>query len=768
MVDQYNENQYDDDLTVGAGEYEYDHTDVVDLFEFSNREESPTSRLKSLILSIDWEITDEVLVEFNEELVYLQGIWGDEKINLIYVQALQKVSKYIYRHKASAHPNAIKLLLKFYYNLEKIVSSLDLSGKQKKEILLEDVKSFEVLKRQIAHQVQDRILYDTEDENQNLIDPQVDENELVNLKATILGIDWEITEDDLNILRQEAVHLEKQYADSRPRLILLQGIGTLGAYIKVHKSDANGDAFKLLRLFFESLEKMVVTPMTLEEEKAILFPVVEKFNSFKALINQTISSADVQEKEEEEDDEDVAIPEDGQDFQPALADFGEGESRGFQEEEEARELGAEGQIDVSSHIDDFFGAGPEDVAQEDVRERPHSADGEGIIPGVDVGFDDEDLDDDDSDDVQPALTGDVVEDEFKTSRPAPYVDKDLALQGVDVETEADDESDEEALPLEESGLFAPALGDSGQASAFSAQALSDPPTEGSVDEKLQETLDGFFVEEEPTAETTVDIADDEQITYEEDVVVEAVDELVDEVTDKAEGVAEAIEGVVAEGVEEAIEEDVDEVAVEGFEDAADEITEEVVAEEVVDDVGDVAEERVDDISTEADTSLDVLPGLEKGIEEPEVVSEINEVEIDDKDSEIVEEEVVFELVDEIPFDVSSDPVLAIGQYIDFVSRKFDEKIVHRLGSEIIQLQRDWESKTLELSFLQLLATVTQHLDRYQFESDEGAYELLQSNYAALGMLEERTLEQNQERLFGEISKVLKWQQDLLFQQTMPR
>ena len=124
MVDQYNENQYDDDLTVGSGEYdeyEYDHTDVVDLFEFSNREESPTSRLKTLILSIDWEITDEVLMEFNEELIYLEGMWSGEKINLVYVQALQNISKYIYQRKANSHPNAIKLLLNLQFSISKSI-----------------------------------------------------------------------------------------------------------------------------------------------------------------------------------------------------------------------------------------------------------------------------------------------------------------------------------------------------------------------------------------------------------------------------------------------------------------------------------------------------------------------------------------------------------------------------------------------------------------------------------------------------------------------
>ena len=115
MVKQYTENQYDDDLTVGTDDYDDSYyTGSVDLFEFSNDEDSPISRLKSLILSIDWEITDEVLMQFNEELVDLKDIWAGKKINLIYVQALEKISKYIYQKKADSHPSAIKLLLKNY------------------------------------------------------------------------------------------------------------------------------------------------------------------------------------------------------------------------------------------------------------------------------------------------------------------------------------------------------------------------------------------------------------------------------------------------------------------------------------------------------------------------------------------------------------------------------------------------------------------------------------------------------------------------------
>ncbi len=148
---QYTEKQYDDDLTVGADEYDDSfQTESVDLFEFPSNDESPIARLKSLVLSIDWEITDDVLRQFNEELVDLKDVWANEKIYLVYVQALEKISKYIYQEKADSNPNAIKLLLTFFYNLEKMVSTEFMTEEEKRKIVLEDVKKFEMLKKQIS------------------------------------------------------------------------------------------------------------------------------------------------------------------------------------------------------------------------------------------------------------------------------------------------------------------------------------------------------------------------------------------------------------------------------------------------------------------------------------------------------------------------------------------------------------------------------------------------------------------------------------------
>ena len=446
MVKQYTENQYDDDLTLGNDEYDDSYyTDADDLFEFSTDDESPISRLKSLVLSIDWEITDEVLLQFNEELLDLKSIWADETINLVYVQALEKISKYIFQNKADSHPNAIKLLLTFYYNLEKIVSSVDLSDEQRKTILMEDVRKFETLKRQIKQRSTSAPLSQEPEKAKQKKEVQTiaSEDHLLRLKAIVLGIDWEITDQDLNDLRREVTRLEEKFSESRPKLILLQGIGTLAAYIKLKKSNAHPDAFKVMQLFYESLETIVHKSMGFEAEKSILLPAVEKFNAFKALLGPTIAPESLAKKDEEtHDGYDSSDGAGG--FSPALSDVPAEEAVGFQAEQEALALGLKDPGGVSSHIEDFFGSqgdvlssAPKDAIQPETVEERFEVVGfgeEATVPveknialqGVDVGNDDEeepdsevastkkdifapvDLDEDDAEETQRVSPVDAV------------------------------------------------------------------------------------------------------------------------------------------------------------------------------------------------------------------------------------------------------------------------------------------------------------------------------------------------------------------------
>lgn len=589
-MEQYTENQYDDDLTIGNEEYDDSYyTGAEDLFAVSPDEESPISRLKSLILSIDWEITDEVLLLFNEELVSLRDTWAGDKINLIYVQALEKISKYIYYKKADSHPSAIKLLLTLYHNLEKIVTSENWSEDQKKELLFEDVKRYEQLK---VHIKKDGLTAAVEDRFGEVVqnEPTQSGEELRNLKAIVLGIDWEITDEDLNALREEVVKLEGMYAGNKPRLILLQGIGTLGAYIKLRKSDAHAEAFKVLHLFCSSLEKIVESPLSLQEEKEILFPAVEKFNSFKTLIGSTITPDAIAKKQgeiKESTADTVQSPAGG--ITPAFADIPEDEVKGFQPDEEAHALGYESPEDVVSHVADFFPDETGDAEEAIVSDEPAGilvdsvdemsvVDPEVALQGVNVEEDDDDdeialtgedpagttppvaaLQDFESEQTEIAVEEAVIDPvaavevaepdteqthedvanlDLSTETPeVESIDAETALQGVDVETEADDDSDEEGLPKID-GELAPALSAEpiiGETDLEDEKVDEDPDAE----EDIEGVLANFFGEEEVEAPGIAAQEFDESL---DEISLEADEPTLSPPTTPAEEMAEAAFG----------------------------------------------------------------------------------------------------------------------------------------------------------------------------------------------------------------------------------
>lgn len=517
MVAQQSGRQYDDDLTVDTDAYDDTFsTDYVDLFEPLGDEDSPIAKLKTIVLSIDWEITDEILHQLNEELQDLKDVWAGDKINLIYIQALEKIGHYIFAEKANAHPNAIKLLLTFYYDLEKIVSSHAMDEEAKKQLLLQDVKKFEQFKTQIGPVApQKRAVPGAA--------PKVaQKNPLTTLKAIVLGIDWEISDQELRSLGEEVGRLEKIFSDSRARLIFLQGIGALGSYIQSTKNRAHPDAFKLLHSFVEGLDRICNEELTSDQEKEILFAEVNRFNAFKAVIASVASEVVVPAEESAaaipiEDDEGEDADEDQAGsgvITPAFADMPEG-VHGFRADTEAARDDIDQRLasffedeevattapppdsspenpEVLSRLDALFGEEKEEPSVLHQEVEPVIA-----LEGVNV----ETEADDDSgerallyqgDDLAPALTetgtGDL---EPKAVAPVvPFDDQSVAAimpPGLDVETEADDDSDEAPLPREQEGQVAPALMFSDEGYGF-----QEPDAASDVDFDLEERLDSFF------------------------------------------------------------------------------------------------------------------------------------------------------------------------------------------------------------------------------------------------------------------------------------
>ncbi|HHD62958.1 MAG TPA: hypothetical protein ENK96_01040, partial [Desulfobulbaceae bacterium] len=302
-----------EDLTLFANE-SFDTKDI-DLFEFTGDDDSPLTRLKSIILSLDWEISDDILQELTDEISNLQQIWQGDKVAKVYLQGLHKIGTYLRTEGAYAHPNAIKLLLSFFYNFEKIISSENITGDTITAMLKSDVRKFKILQYQINQisagpQALPETISESDEQELDIkgTGQSVTECEPLNcLKATILGLEWEVTDKGLEQFNTQIADVREQFMDNKSAQILIQGLQALGGYITDERANAHPEAFSMLHSFYEGIELLLEEEKIDDEERQnILVDRVNRLNNLKAIIAD--SSKHDQETASEDIIEDVLEP----------------------------------------------------------------------------------------------------------------------------------------------------------------------------------------------------------------------------------------------------------------------------------------------------------------------------------------------------------------------------------------------------------------------------------------------------------------------------
>jgi len=110
----------------------------------------PLAELKNLILSIDWEITDDVLQKFIQQIKDLKLTYKHDKIVLTFLQILNSLGDYIKTNRAKSHPKTFKILNSVFASLDKVVLSRDMATTVKKKILQAEMLRYKELRTQIS------------------------------------------------------------------------------------------------------------------------------------------------------------------------------------------------------------------------------------------------------------------------------------------------------------------------------------------------------------------------------------------------------------------------------------------------------------------------------------------------------------------------------------------------------------------------------------------------------------------------------------------
>ncbi len=183
-----------------------DEDTAADILEDSyESDDSPLRELKTIVLSLDWEITDEIMTNFVEQVAALKDRLKDDKIILVFLQLLGSLGEYIRINKGKSHPGAFKILTSLFNELDKVAQSKDLTESDKKKILSAELTKYKTLKEQLIKAKPKK------EEKESEISPEKKTVEPVDLKglATAINEIKQLVKTEFKALRAELKSLRK-------------------------------------------------------------------------------------------------------------------------------------------------------------------------------------------------------------------------------------------------------------------------------------------------------------------------------------------------------------------------------------------------------------------------------------------------------------------------------------------------------------------------------------------------------------------------------
>lgn len=110
----------------------------------------PLIELKSIILSLDWEISDEIVADFLMHTANLIEHYSNDKVILTLLNILGALGKYIQANRSQSHPDSFQMLRSTFSTLDQVIQSKDISSAEKNELLKTQVKRYKELRQQIV------------------------------------------------------------------------------------------------------------------------------------------------------------------------------------------------------------------------------------------------------------------------------------------------------------------------------------------------------------------------------------------------------------------------------------------------------------------------------------------------------------------------------------------------------------------------------------------------------------------------------------------
>jgi len=251
------------------------------------------NELKKVIQSINENITDSNINTFQQQILQFGHQYEKTQTVASLLKMMQSLGKYLGVIKNNAHADSIPLLNSIAVQFDKIISNSDLEKDETDQILSTEIQKYKSFKNKLAYK------------------PSIDDNDLNDIKAVILSVDWEISTTTLQNFEQVVASLLSKLKYYKIHYTFLKIIHSIGRYIGIQKANAHTDSISFLHSIFENFEQIVQTPdMAFNDKKKLLETDINRFHEFKHKISlkkkRTHLATDISEDEN---------------IQPALSQF---------------------------------------------------------------------------------------------------------------------------------------------------------------------------------------------------------------------------------------------------------------------------------------------------------------------------------------------------------------------------------------------------------------------------------------------------------------
>ena len=107
-------------------------------------------KLKVVILSVDWEISDATLQALEQEIGLLKRLCRSSKTYGLLLRMLENLGRYIASKKSQSHPDALSLLHSVFQSFEAMVLNPAMDITTQKNILADEIQAFQKFKKEIS------------------------------------------------------------------------------------------------------------------------------------------------------------------------------------------------------------------------------------------------------------------------------------------------------------------------------------------------------------------------------------------------------------------------------------------------------------------------------------------------------------------------------------------------------------------------------------------------------------------------------------------